>query len=141
MANGDRCAAYRVLHPPIASVSDCIFASCCCCISGVGSPGCSNHGGCTCRRPFGVADVSSSSARHGDFIDASVARGAHLHHSDRFWRSVGSCLTAVAASSTLPTTWAISTSRTPRIYAQISHPLSEQVFRELERHPKLVRIA
>ncbi len=28
-----------------------------------------------------------------------------------------------------------------RIYAQISHPLREQVFRELERHPKIVRIA
>ena len=28
-----------------------------------------------------------------------------------------------------------------RIYAQISHPLREQVFRDLERHPKIVRIA
>ena len=28
-----------------------------------------------------------------------------------------------------------------RIYAQISHPLREQVFRELERHPRIVRIA
>ncbi len=27
-----------------------------------------------------------------------------------------------------------------RIYAQISHPLREQVFRELERHPKIVRV-
>jgi integrase/recombinase XerD len=27
-----------------------------------------------------------------------------------------------------------------RIYAQISHPLREQVFRDLERHPKIVRI-
>ena len=26
-----------------------------------------------------------------------------------------------------------------RIYAQISHPLREQVFRDLERHPKIVR--
>ena len=28
-----------------------------------------------------------------------------------------------------------------RIYAQISHPLREQVFRDLEHHPKIVRIA
>jgi hypothetical protein len=28
-----------------------------------------------------------------------------------------------------------------RVYAQISHPLREQVFRDLERHPKIVRIA
>jgi integrase/recombinase XerD len=28
-----------------------------------------------------------------------------------------------------------------RIYAQISHPLREQVFRDLERHPKIVRFA
>lgn len=28
-----------------------------------------------------------------------------------------------------------------RIYAQISHPLREQVYRDLERHPKIVRIA
>ena len=28
-----------------------------------------------------------------------------------------------------------------RIYAQISHPLREATFRELERHPKIVRIA
>jgi len=28
-----------------------------------------------------------------------------------------------------------------RIYAQISHPLREQVFRNLERHPKIVRVA
>jgi integrase/recombinase XerD len=28
-----------------------------------------------------------------------------------------------------------------RIYAQISHQLREQVFRDLERHPKIVRIA
>ncbi len=28
-----------------------------------------------------------------------------------------------------------------RIYAQITHPLREQVFRDLERHPKIVRIA
>ena len=28
-----------------------------------------------------------------------------------------------------------------RMYAQISHPLREQVFRDLERHPKIVRIA
>ena len=28
-----------------------------------------------------------------------------------------------------------------RIYAQISHPLREQVFRDLGRHPKIVRIA
>lgn len=28
-----------------------------------------------------------------------------------------------------------------RIYAQISHPLREQVFRDLERHPKIVRLA
>lgn len=28
-----------------------------------------------------------------------------------------------------------------RIYAQISHPLRELTFRELERHPKIVRIA
>src|ERR1700675_175461 len=28
-----------------------------------------------------------------------------------------------------------------RIYAQISRPLREQVFRDLERHPKIVRIA
>ena len=28
-----------------------------------------------------------------------------------------------------------------RIYAQISHPLREQVFRDLERHPKIVRVA
>jgi site-specific recombinase XerD len=28
-----------------------------------------------------------------------------------------------------------------RIYAQISHPLRGQVFRDLERHPKIVRIA
>jgi integrase/recombinase XerD len=27
-----------------------------------------------------------------------------------------------------------------RIYAQISHPLREQVFRDLERHPKIVRV-
>ena len=28
-----------------------------------------------------------------------------------------------------------------RIYAQITHPLREQVFRELEQHPKIVRLA
>ena len=28
-----------------------------------------------------------------------------------------------------------------RIYAQITHPLREQVFRELEHHPKIVRIS
>ena len=28
-----------------------------------------------------------------------------------------------------------------QIYAQISHQLREQAFRELERHPKIVRIA
>ena len=28
-----------------------------------------------------------------------------------------------------------------RVYAQTSHPLREQVFRDLERHPKIVRIA
>ena len=28
-----------------------------------------------------------------------------------------------------------------RVYAQIPHPLREQVFRELERHPKIVRVA
>ena len=28
-----------------------------------------------------------------------------------------------------------------RIYAQITHPLREQVFRELEQHPKIVRIS
>jgi hypothetical protein len=28
-----------------------------------------------------------------------------------------------------------------RIYAQITHPLREQVFRELEQHPKIVRPA
>jgi site-specific recombinase XerD len=28
-----------------------------------------------------------------------------------------------------------------RIYAQIIHPLREQVFRELEQHPKIVRLA
>jgi integrase/recombinase XerD len=28
-----------------------------------------------------------------------------------------------------------------RIYAQISHPLREQTFRDLERHPKIVRLA
>jgi site-specific recombinase XerD len=27
------------------------------------------------------------------------------------------------------------------IYAQITHPLREQVFRELEQHPKIVRIS
>jgi site-specific recombinase XerD len=28
-----------------------------------------------------------------------------------------------------------------RIYAQITHPLREQVFRELEQHPKIVRLS
>jgi site-specific recombinase XerD len=28
-----------------------------------------------------------------------------------------------------------------RIYAQITNPLREQVFRELEQHPKIVRIS
>jgi integrase len=28
-----------------------------------------------------------------------------------------------------------------RIYAQITHPLHEQVFRELEQHPKIVRLS
>ena len=27
-----------------------------------------------------------------------------------------------------------------RIYAQITNPLREQVFRELEQHPKIVRV-
>jgi integrase/recombinase XerD len=30
--------------------------------------------------------------------------------------------------------------QTPRIYAQITHPLHERVFRELEQHPKIVQI-
>jgi site-specific recombinase XerD len=28
-----------------------------------------------------------------------------------------------------------------RIYAQITNPLREQVFRELEQHPKIVRVS
>jgi len=30
--------------------------------------------------------------------------------------------------------------RNTRVYAQITNPLREQVFRELEQHPKIVRV-
>jgi len=46
-----------------------------------------------------------------------------------------------ARGGTSPTTWGHKNIQNTRIYAQISHPLREQVFRELERHPKIVRIA
>ena len=31
--------------------------------------------------------------------------------------------------------------RNTRVYAQITNPLREQVFRELEQHPKIVRLS